>query len=175
MHDGNKMSRYSSCDGEVSSSGPTYSSAYTAASHWTTIYIHRSSVLYIDERARCAYEAQWLSMPGLLRKYTLSMLLRHALTAAVPSSLCCCLTLHCLTTNLLSVLDGAAREVYVVLQDSLPCPPRHELLTGRWDSLSEGARRYTRVQKWAEWQTCEITTVMHCTRCSPACTIFSIF
>lgn len=66
------------------------------------------------------------------------MLLRYGLTAGVPSSMYW-LTLHCPTLYLLSVLDGAAREVDVILQDSLPRAPRHELLTGRWDPLPERA------------------------------------
>lgn len=45
----------------------------------------------------------------------------------------CALLYSC--ANLLSVLDGAAGEVNVILQDALPCPLRHQLLPCGRDSL----------------------------------------
>lgn len=81
-------------------------------------------------------------------------------------------------TYLLSVLDGAAREVDVILQDSLPRAPRHELLTGRWDSLPERAMVHIiRVSEkdGGTKHTFETTTAMHCTRWFPARTMSSGF
>lgn len=56
-------------------------------------------------------------------------IIRHCRGASKQMAAFCC------PTYLLTVLDGAAGEVDVILQDALPRTPCHELLPRCWHSL----------------------------------------